>query len=270
MTAPLARRITHELLAGVSGEHHAVVCSTEPGVVAGAGLLSTPDVGEPMGTWTLLRRDGDHVEPGEPIVAVDGNATELALAEDHVLGVIGMASGIAHRALEIKAAAPVDLAVVCGSWKKLPAAIKPVLRAGLEVAGVGHRMLPDDFVYVGKNLVELLGGIEAAVAEAISLSNGPVAIQVTSAADGLLAAQAGAGVVMVDTGSLADLAATHETLLAHGVRDDVYLAFGGGVTANDLSEVAARGADIVDIGRAIVDAPIWDLRMTIPRPEPAG
>jgi len=258
-----ARRITHELLAGVPGMHRAVVCPTEPGVIAGTGLLATPDVGEPMGSWTVLRGDGDHVDSGEAIVAIDGDATEIAVAEDHVLGVIGMASGFAHRALAIKAAAPVDLTVVCGGWKKLPPSVKPVLRAGLEVAEIGHRMLPGDFVYVGKNLVEMLAGIEAAVAAARSLGNGPVAIQVMSAADGVLAAQAGAGVVMVDTGSLADLAATHEALLDHELRDDVYLAYGGGVTAHDLSEVAACGADIVDIGRAIVDAPIWDLRMTV-------
>lgn len=263
MTLRLARRITHELLAGVPGEHHAVVVATEPGVVAGTGLITPPVVGESMGRWSVLRDEGVRVDIGEPIVAIDGEATELALAEDHVLGVLGMAGGIALRAQEIKAAAPTGLVVVCGGWKKLPAAVKPVLRAGLDVAGVGHRMLPGEFVYVGKNPVELLGGIEAAIEEAVALNHGPVVIQVTSPADGVAAARAGAGVVMVDTGSLADLGATHELLLAHQLRHDVQLAFGGGVTATDLVTIAARGADIVDIGRTIVDAPIWDLRMTV-------
>jgi len=263
MTLRLARRVTHELLAGVAGEHHAVVAATAPGVVAGTELITPPGLGDSMGRWTLLRNDGDRVDAGEPIIAVDGNATELALAEDHVLGVLGMAGGIARRACEIKAASPSSLTVVCGGWKKLPAAVKPVLRAGLEVAGVGHRMLPGEFVYVGKNPVELLGGVEAAVIEAMSLDHGPVVIQVTSVADAVAASYAGAAIVMVDTGSLADLGATHDALVALELRDRVQVAFGGGVTATDLAAVAESGADLVDIGRAIVDAPIWDLRMTV-------
>lgn len=265
MTIRLVRRITHELLGGVPGEHHAVVSATEPGVVAGTELIAPPDDGEPMGHWTLLHRDGDRVAAGEPLLAIDGDAIEIAVAEDHVLGVLGMAGGIARRASEITAATPPQLAIVCGGWKKLPVAVKPVLRAGLDVAGVGHRLLPDDFVYVGKNQVRLLGGVDVAVREALALDHGPVAIQVTSAVDGVQAARFGASVVMVDTGGIADLVATHDALVAHGLRSQVRLAYGGGVTAADLVAVAAAGADIVDIGRAIVDAPIWDLRLTVVR-----
>jgi nicotinate-nucleotide pyrophosphorylase (carboxylating) len=264
MTVRLARRITHELLAEVPGRHRAIVSATEPGVVAGTALVVPPIGGESLGTWTILRADGDAVLPGVPLVAIDGDATELAIAEDYVLGVLGMAGGIARRALEIRAVSP-PLTVVCGGWKKLPVAVKPVLRAGLQVAGIGHRLLAEDFVYVSKNHVQLLGGIENAVAHGAALDHGPVAVQVTSAADALRAALAGAGVVMVDTGRLLDLHAAHEALIAQGLRQRVRLAFGGGVVASDLSDVAAAGADIVDIGRAIMDAPIWDLRMTIVR-----
>jgi len=43
----------------------------------------------------------------------------------------------------------------------------------------------------------------------------------------------------------------------------VKIAFGGNVTAQRLEEVVAAGADIIDIGRAIIDAPILDFRLDV-------
>jgi nicotinate-nucleotide pyrophosphorylase (carboxylating) len=67
----------------------------------------------------------------------------------------------------------------------------------------------------------------------------------------------------VDTGRIADLAAVHRALTAAGYRGGLRLAFGGGVTADDLVPAAEAGADAVDVGRAILDAPLLDLRMRV-------
>ena len=67
--------------------------------------------------------------------------------------------------------------MVCGAWKKLPSEIKPVLR-GPRAAGVGHRLLPGEFVYVDKNSVALLGGVEQAIKAAAAVDNGPIAVQI--------------------------------------------------------------------------------------------
>jgi nicotinate-nucleotide pyrophosphorylase (carboxylating) len=258
----IPRRITLELLADVPEQWRGVVSATEPGVVAGTGLLDPSAAPDPAGRWTVLCSDGDRVQPGQPLVEVAGTAWELAVAEDHVLGVLGYAGGIAKRALELTSRAPAGLRLACGGWKKLPFAMKPVLRAGLDTAGVSHRLLDDDFVYVGKNTVILRGGVAEAVEAAATLGHGVVAVQVVDAREALAAAAAGCGVVMVDTGRLADLEQVRDVLRANG-HDDVLLAFGGGVTAADLHAAAAAGAAIVDIGRAVIDAPLWDLHLVV-------
>jgi nicotinate-nucleotide pyrophosphorylase (carboxylating) len=79
----------------------------------------------------------------------------------------------------------------------------------------------------------------------------------------VLAFNAGAGVLMVDTGSVEDLCEVVETARRQGFRQRVKIAFGGGVTAQRLEEVVAAGADIIDIGRAIIDAPIIDFRLDV-------
>lgn len=254
------RRITAELVAGLTRCRRAVVSPTEPGLVAGTALVGPPST-DPAGRWDVVAVEGERAEAGQPLVRIEGSAWEISVAEDHALGVLGFAGGIARRGAEIKAAAPDGLRIVCGGWKKLPAALKPALRAGLDVAGLSHRLLDGDFVYVGKNQVAMFGGVAAAVMAARELRNGPVSVQVVDVGQALRAVDAGAAVVMVDTGRLADLEAVCGALPAHGLA--VRVAFAGGVDASQLQRIADIGADIVDIGRAVLDAPLWDLHLEV-------
>lgn len=259
LSAP-PRRITAELVGGLTKSYTAVMSPTEPGLVAGTALVHPPST-DPVGQWDIVAVEGENADPGQPLVFIEGSAWEISIAEDHVLGVLGFAGGIARRGVEIKAAAPDGLRIVCGGWKKLPAALKPVLRAGLDVAGLSHRLLDGDFVYVGKNQVSMFGGVSAAVTAARQLDNGPVSVQIVDVAQALEAVDAGAAVVMVDTGELADLEAVASAL--HARIDDVGVAYAGGVNAVQLRRIANLGADIVDIGRAVLDAPLWDLHLEL-------
>jgi nicotinate-nucleotide pyrophosphorylase (carboxylating) len=254
--------LTDVLLGAVNGHHRALVRATEPGVLAGTALLGK-GCGVSAGRWTTLVSDGTAVGAGQPLVEVAGSAAELAVAEDYVMGPLGYASGIATRARRVVGAAPPGLRVVCGAWKKLPAELKPLLRAGLVAAGVAPRLLDGDFVYVDKNAVRLLGSIDAAVAAARAAGHGPVAVQVGGPAEAVTAARAGAGAAVVDTGSLADLAAADRSLRAAGLRPALVLAFAGGVTMDMLARARAAGADVVDIGRDILNAPLLDLRFDV-------
>jgi nicotinate-nucleotide pyrophosphorylase (carboxylating) len=247
----------------MTGRHRAVVLPTEPGVVAAMAYVAPDSISESAGRWTHLHGDGDRVARGEPLIEVAGTALEIMIASDHVIGGLGFAGGIAARALEIRAAAPPGLGVVCGGWKKLPVAMKPYLRSALNVAGVGHRLVEGPFVYIDKNAVRLAGGVEAAASAGRRLHHGPVSLQVESAAEAVGAVHAGAGIVMIDTGLLSDLREADLALRSLGMRDRVLLAFGGGVGCDDLDDVAQAGAQIVDMGRAVLDAPLWDLRLEV-------
>jgi nicotinate-nucleotide pyrophosphorylase (carboxylating) len=260
---PGAADITASLLGGASGRYCAVVEACEPGIIAGTGFVDpAASLGE-GGMWQLLVAEGDVVEAGQPLIELVGYAARLGIAEDHVLGPLGFASGIATRARQFRAAAPVGLSIACGGWKKLPLALKPLLRAGLAVSGILPRLVDGDFVYVGKNAVIMLGGVDQAIAAGVAVGHGPVAVQVKSVAEAVAAVGSGAGIIMVDTAELADLAAVDVELTRLGLRDAVRLAFGGGVRLQDLAPAAAAGADAVDVGRAILDAPLLDLRMRV-------
>lgn len=243
--------------------HRGFVSATEPGVVAGLEFVDPGTLAWPAGEWRILVAEGQAVEAGERLVEVTGTPPELSTAEDHVLGALGFASGIATAARRFVAAAPPGLRIICGGWKKLPFAIKPVLRAGLAAAGVSPRLLDTDFVYTDKNALKLFGGISEVVRAGLAVGHGGVSIQVKNAADATVAARAGATAVMVDTGRIEDLVEAQRSLTEQGLRDGVTLAFSGGVRMEDLARVRAAGADAVDIGRAILEAPLLDLRFDV-------
>lgn len=265
MNAPsrLRTRLTDDLLAYVPGLFHAVISATEPGAVAGLHTLAELAADGQFGQFLCFWGNGDDVAAHTPIAQFTGTAAQLAAAEDTVLGPLGYAGGIAQRCREIRATAPAGLRLVCGGWKKLPAPLKPLLREGLAVGGIAPRLVDDDFVYLDKNVVTLSGGVEPAVASAHRLSRGRVAVQVTTVDEAFTAVHAGAGIVMDDTGDVANLQRIDQALRERGIRERITLAFAGGVRAGDLDLVLHHGADVVDLGRAILDAPLWDVHMVV-------
>lgn len=258
-----AHEFAQQLYRDRSTVHHGVVEATQPGLIAGTAFVDPCSAPADAGRWQVKVRDGDFVEPGQVLVEVSGNAASLVVAEDYILGSLGFASGIATRAKAVRDQAPAGLAIACGGWKKLPPALKPLIRAGLDAAGVNPRLIAGNFVYLAKNSVIMLGGVERAIAAGLRMNNGPVAIQVRNADEAIAAANMGAGVVMVDTGNLEDLDTVHRALVALGMRQRVKVAFAGGVRVEDLRRAASLGAEAVDMGRAILDAPILDLRMRV-------
>ena len=259
----MTERLSDRLLARVNGSRRGEVVAAEPGIAAGIDSAVAREWPVPVGTVTARAGDGDRLASGTPLLEVRGSAADLARAEDFILGDLGVACGVATNARAIRDAAPAGLRVVCGGWKKLPAAMKGAVRDGLAAAGLDPRLLPGPFLYVDKNVVTLLGGLEAAVEAGRVLDAGPVSVQVTGADDALVAGYAGAGVVMVDTGDLADVVASDTALREAGLRDAIQLAFAGGVDTGTLPAVATAGADIVDVGRAILAQPLLDLRFVV-------
>jgi nicotinate-nucleotide pyrophosphorylase (carboxylating) len=263
MAGPTQPRLTDLLYANAGIHHSAVVTATEPGIAAGFGLLDSTNCSFPAGQWRIVARDGEVVRSGQVLVEVSGSAAELATAEDFVLGPIGFASGLATVARRFVEAAPTGLRVVCGGWKKLPAAAKPLLRAAIAAAGVAPRLLNQDFLYLDKNAVRLLGGIAATVRAGLAVGHGAVAVQIKNAEDAAEAARAGAAAVMVDTGSIEDLSRAHDILIGANLRGQVTLAYAGGVKLDELARIRSAGADVVDVGRGILDAPLMDLRFDV-------
>ncbi|MEW6442835.1 MAG: nicotinate-nucleotide pyrophosphorylase [bacterium] len=241
--------------------------STEPGLLAGVDLLL--ERASHLSLAVVARmEDGAALQPGACVLRVNGSPAQIARGEEELLACVGKPSGVATAAARYVALARDRARIVCGAWKKVAPELRPALRKAIATGGAGIRLVSEPFIYLDKNHVRMFSGVSEAVARAHAMNGRVVAVQLRGetapiAAEALTACSAGAGVLMVDTGSVKDLRAVVDIVRASGYAACVKIAFGGGVTHERLDEVILAGAQIVDIGRAIIDARLLDFSFDI-------
>lgn len=252
------------LLATVRNQRmKAAITANEPGILQGSELLAAK-AGE-LGLEIIVHAaSGAPLAAGQSIASLQGDPLQIVQGEDQLLGLIAKASGIATMAARaVRLAGRVR--VVSGGWKKIPRELKDAARVALAAGGVGMRILDQPFLYLDKNYLRIFGSLEAMFQAAAALPDRAVSVQIRGetasiAAEAVAAAQLGARIVMVDTGEVADLRACAARLREADLRDRVLLAFAGGVKVDELPGLQKEDLDIVDIGRAILDAPLLDFR----------
>jgi nicotinate-nucleotide pyrophosphorylase (carboxylating) len=146
--------------------------------------------------------------------------------------------------------------------------LKQVLRDAILVGGAAIRISDEPFIYLDKNYVRMFGGVANAVRAAGAVGHRTIAVQVRGETtrvedEAVEAVSLGATIVMVDTGDTSELARVHAALGAAGCRQQVKLAFGGGIRLGSVGALSRLGADILDIGTEIIDAPIVDFRLDV-------
>jgi len=245
----------------------AEMTAAEPGLLAGTDLALTR--GAELGfRLEALAPVGTPLGAGSRVLRLIGSAENVARAEEELLACVGKASGVATASARIMKQASGKVRVVCGAWKKVAPELRKSLRQAIAVGGVGIRLVDEPFVYLDKNYVRMFGSIKKVVQRARGVDCRIVVVQIRGDTD-LIAKEAreafgaGAGVVMVDTGNLADLHAVVDSANSEGFREYVKIAFAGGVKADSLDKVIAAGADIVDVGRSVIDAPLLDFRFDV-------
>lgn len=221
--------------------------------------------------------EGDEVYAGDLIMQFTGNPKQIAIAEDRLIAALSKYSGVATAAHRFVKAAGTRLKVVGGAWKKMPEEIKIPLKAAARAGGAGIHMLDEPMVYLDKNYVEMFGGIQKTLMAIADIKGRKKIIQIRGRYEGgdivreaFTAAASGADIIFVDTGNIEDLRHVTSALkpaLAKLEEKDgyrkVYFAYAGGIGLSDLDAVADAGADFIDIGRNIVDAPLLDMRMEV-------
>jgi nicotinate-nucleotide pyrophosphorylase (carboxylating) len=214
--------------------------------------------------------DRSELRPGQCVMRGSGPPILIAKAEETLLGYLGKAAGIASAAARAKAIAHGRGEVVCGAWKKLFPEVKDQVRSAVEAGGIRTRLVPGPMIYLDKNYVRMFGSVKEAVGTAAEVRSAAphegadarlIVVQLREEygpieSEAAEAIGAGADVLMVDNGSLGTLRRVSEVLEAAGGSHGVKLAFGGGVSIESLPDALAAGADIVDVGRAIIDAPL--------------
>jgi nicotinate-nucleotide pyrophosphorylase (carboxylating) len=211
---------------------------------------------------------GSLVKIGDEVARFSGSPKQIAMAEEVLLGIIAKPSGIATAVSRFIEKAGHKPQIVCGAWKKMPPSQKETIRRAVKVGGGAFRITQEPFVYLDKNVIEMLGGIRLSLS-AVSMLTGYVkVVQIKGryhdiAQEACEAVKCGASIIFIDTGLKEDIQRVSVALVGLGLRSGVKIAFGGNIRLVEIDELKTMDIDILDIGRSILDAPLLDMRLEV-------
>jgi nicotinate-nucleotide pyrophosphorylase (carboxylating) len=237
---------------------HATVIAREAAVLCGMAWFDT--VFAELDTriridWQV--KDGSSIEAGQRLCCLDGPARPILTGERTALNFLQTLSGtatVARRYAERVA----DLAVQILDTRKTIPGLREAQKYAVRTGGCSnHRTGLYDGILIKENHISAAGSIRRAVQEAARLHPGIlIEVEVERPDQIEEAIAAGAGRLLLDNFSTTQLA---ESVRRAGAR--VPLEASGGVTLDNLREVALTGVDFISIGTLTKHVRATDLSM---------
>jgi nicotinate-nucleotide pyrophosphorylase (carboxylating) len=207
-----------------------------------------------------LRREGERVPAGTPLLHVTGRLRAILAAERTALNFLGRLCGVASLTARYVAAVAGTGARIVDTRKTLPG-WRALDKYATAVGGAqNHRAGLFDGILLKDNHVALAGGVALAVksARAGAPDGLRIQVEVESEEDAVAAVEAGADFLLLDNQTPARLRA-----IVGRVGDRALLEASGGVCLENVREIAETGVSRISIGRLTHSAPAADVALEI-------
>ena len=204
---------------------------------------------DPSLKYDQLIKDGTKIESGNIIGTITGSVISILKAERVALNFLQRLSGIATETAQYVAAAKGSTAKIVDTRKTTPglrALEKYAVKMG---GGDNHRLHLGDAVLIKDNHLAALRSMEMNLADIVARAkqNAPkgmvIEVEVTTKNEALQAAGAGADKILLDNMSTEEMRSVVESL-PEGVQTEA----SGGITLENVREVAMTGVDIISVG----------------------
>lgn len=207
--------------------------------------------------------EGSHVNPGDRVVTISGNARAILSAERTALNFLSWLSGVASLTALFSSRVQGTGCLIKDTRKTTPGFRILQKRAVKAGGGINHRMhLADGLLIKDNHLAALTRpgtGISEAVTKARQACSGStIEVEVNAPEEAVEAARAGAGIIMLDNMSLEDMRRVTRQLSGK-----VVLEASGGITLENVREVAQTGVDYISIGALTHSAKALDFSLEI-------
>jgi nicotinate-nucleotide pyrophosphorylase (carboxylating) len=255
--------ITSEAVVPAEARARARIVQKEPGVVFGLDAAAEAFVQCGAEAFDRLLVEGEWRDtvPAEIAVA-GGRARALLEAERTALNLLCHLSGVATLTARFVEAVRGSGAAILDTRKTTPglrALEKAAVAAG---GGRNHRMGLHDAILLKENHVVMAGGVTEAV-ERVRKARPGLEIEVECRDGGEVAdaLAAGAGRLLLDNMAPTALRAAVEAREA--ARSKAELEASGGVSLDNVAEVAATGVDLISVGALTHSAPALDISILL-------
>jgi len=236
----------------------ATVISRETAIVCGMAWFNT--VFEELDSriridW--LVQDGDQVHSDQPLCKLSGPARALLSGERTALNFLQTLSATATLSRRY-AEAVADLPVRILDTRKTIPGLRNAQKYAVRIGGCdNHRSGLYDGILIKENHIAAAGSIKRAVTQARAGNPGmPLEVEVENSSQLLLALDAGADRLLLDNHSVAELGAAVRTVAGRAG-----LEASGGVTLDNIREIALTGVDYISTGSLTKDIKAIDLSM---------
>jgi nicotinate-nucleotide pyrophosphorylase (carboxylating) len=204
--------------------------------------------------------DGAQVSSGDVLAALSGSAHTLLTVERVTLNLLQRLSGIATLTARFVAAASGCGCRIVDTRKTTPG-LRVLEKYAVRVGGgFNHRQRLDDGILVKNNHIAAAGGLSAAVTAARAAAPHGLKVEVEcrtpEEVDAALAAAA--EIILLDNMSVAQI-----TEAVRRVAGRALVEASGGISLDNVRQVAATGVDIISVGALTHSAPAVDLHMIL-------
>jgi nicotinate-nucleotide pyrophosphorylase (carboxylating) len=244
-------------------------------LVKEAGVLAGIDVAEnvfrrvdSLLQYEVVIKDGNAIKPGDIVATVSGSVISILKAERTALNFLQRLSGIASLTARYVAETRGTKAEIYDTRKTTPglrSLEKYAVRMG---GGQNHRLNLSDAVLIKDNHIAALRATGINLENIISRarqnvrSSVTVEVEVTSTAEASQALKAGADIIMLDNMSIDDMRRVVE-LVAGQARIEA----SGGITLDNVHQVAMTGVDIISVGALTHSYQALDISLELETPK---
>ena len=258
--------VTTERVVPEGASARGTILAREEGVLAGlvvARLAFT--TAEPSIRFESLRRDGDSLRPGDAICSMVGAARGMLMAERVALNFLQRLSGVATATRRFVDAVKGTGAIILDTRKTTPG-LRILEKYAVSVGGGGnHRFGLFDMYLIKDNHLKLAGGIAEAVTKCRGAGDDlPVEVEVSTLEELEEACAAGVDRVMLDNVSVREVRRACEVV--RGITDPAgrpKVEVSGGITLDNVREMAQCGVDYISIGAITHSAPAVDMSLEL-------
>lgn len=227
------------------------------GAIAGLGVASYVfGVVDDTVAFDMRVSDGERVEKGTVLAVVSGSARSILAAERTALNLLARMSGVATQTAQLVDAVEGTKARIADTRKTMPgmrALDKYAVRMG---GGMNHRFGLHDAVLIKDNHIAAVGSITQAIEAARARVGHTVSVEVE--VENLKQLEevldADVDIVLLDNMSPVDLAEA-----VRMVNGAFTTEASGGITMENVREVAESGVDVISVGWITHSAPQLDI-----------
>ena len=240
--------LTTRILVPPDARASARIEQREPGVIAGLEVAAA-----------VFKRLDVELEPAKDVVArLEGPAAGILTAERTALNFLGRLSGIATLTARYVQAVEGTGVQILDTRKTTPGLRELEKAAVVAGGGTNHRMGLHDALMIKENHAAAAGGLAAATRKAVAEApeGVEVCVECETPEDVDIALEAGARRLLLDNMNPAELI---ECVARAGGR--ATLEASGGISLENVREVAETGIDFISVGALTHSAPALDLSL---------